>query len=677
MLFLNFIMQFSGTNSDNLEELKAELLHFVAQILKGYIWQRQPFCLHIFPGPQTPPWLQKSRSSPPSNDFEALFTSTAAFAAPPAHSSFLWGSVNFGDNIEDEWFITWLLLELTRNFSVTARIWDNDGDFILIEAAYVLPRWLKPEIALNRVWLHNGRVHLIPLISSAAAKKSTATYPAEWGKDELTPAHGLHAVQNFSAVTAVAGQAINGALAPRISAFPGKIKELMHSAVALVPARLAHVLCRLPQSVAAAVETFYFRDPYDARAARKMSYFPPKDLVRTSVRFSRCLFAQIALQDFAPSKNWPEVPMPSHPDYPTAILGLKLAAGYEMLLSKGEDVVIYHHHGSVISDVLKVLKEEIHFEKLKTASARCPPSENDSWLYQAPQIMETELQRREEEVRSHEQQKQQNRTSGGGTRKGPQQAQHGESDDEFDPSQLSSKMKEFMEASAHWEGAEVAEGESIGEDIGGGVDFDEKKFVAELQRIFGSGLGGGGKTKKRGGRGGVYGEDEYGVDSSSEEGSSFYSDGSEDSETEAEDVEENYLLKNFKWETATATDSDDADEEENNFEESYDAVLAQQLKDTSIAQTFATAESLGNAEEGKTESQARAAAARLAAAVKNKEEKEDEEEDISLLPIDVDANLVANLLASYQEQAGLPGPASNLAGLLGINLPDNLPDRPK
>lgn len=31
------------------------------------------------------------------------------------------------------------------------RVWDNDGEFLLIEAAYSLPRWLKPESAANRV----------------------------------------------------------------------------------------------------------------------------------------------------------------------------------------------------------------------------------------------------------------------------------------------------------------------------------------------------------------------------------------------------------------------------------------------------------------------------------------------------------------------------------------------
>ena len=657
-------------------------MQYVAQFLDGYIWQRQPFSLHTFPGPQSPPWLQKPRTSPATNDIEAIFTAAAFAAPPPADASFLWGSVNFGDNIEGEWFITWLLLELTRNFPVTARIWDNDGEFILIEAAYVLPRWLKPELAINRVWLHNGSVHLVPL----PGKEST-NYPTEWGKDELTAAHGLHAVQNFSAITAAAGKAINDALEPRVGQYPEKARELMHSAVALVPARVAHVLCKLPQSVAAAVESFYFRDPYDARAARKMTYFPPDDLVRTSVRFSRCLYAQIALQDFAPSKTWPALPMPSDPNYPAALLGVKLAAGYEMLLSKGANAADdgYQHHGTVVPDVLEALKEKIDVETLQTASEKCPPSDPDSWLQEAPLMMETELQRREKEVETHENQKQ-NRSS----KKGAQQPQHDDVD--FDPSQLSSKMKEFMDASAQWEGAQVPENDYDDEDDGTGgdgdnkrlVDFDETKFIAEIQRIFGAGVGESGKIPTLGNHSGATGggvrgyDDSDDSDGTSEEGSSFYSDGEGDDNDDEEEEGEGRDTMNTIWETATATDSDD----ENfaaaaataataaDFRESYDAVLAQQLKYTSLAHTFTTAEAVLNA----------SGTNRTAAGGDEKEEeaasgqqgnmKNNEEEDVSLLPVDVDANLVASLLASYQEQAGLPGPASNLAGLFGIQLPD-------
>ena len=45
-----------------------------------------------------------------------------------------------------------------------------------------------------------------------------------------------------------------------------------------------------------------------------------------------------------------------------------------------------------------------------------------------------------------------------------------------------------------------------------------------------------------------------------------------------------------------------------------------------------------------------------------------------LQPVDLDVNLVESLLASYAGQQGLPGPAGNLAGLMGISLPDNKDD---
>lgn len=50
-----------------------------------------------------------------------------------------------------------------RHATARRRVWDNDGEFLLIEAAYGLPRWLKPETAQNRVWLHGGAFHLVPL----------------------------------------------------------------------------------------------------------------------------------------------------------------------------------------------------------------------------------------------------------------------------------------------------------------------------------------------------------------------------------------------------------------------------------------------------------------------------------------------------------------------------------
>ena len=47
-------------------------------------------------------------------------------------------------------------------------MWDEDGEFLLAEAAYHIPRWLKPETAPHRIFLRAGAVHIVPLPSSPA-----------------------------------------------------------------------------------------------------------------------------------------------------------------------------------------------------------------------------------------------------------------------------------------------------------------------------------------------------------------------------------------------------------------------------------------------------------------------------------------------------------------------------
>ncbi len=66
--------------------------------------------------------------------------------------SFLYGRTEFGDAVEDEWLVVFLLRELSRRFEdLWIRVVDADGEFLLVEAANVLPRWLNPEVAGHRV----------------------------------------------------------------------------------------------------------------------------------------------------------------------------------------------------------------------------------------------------------------------------------------------------------------------------------------------------------------------------------------------------------------------------------------------------------------------------------------------------------------------------------------------
>lgn len=127
--------------AEALEACKVACLAHLEPFLEGYIWQKEPFQL------------------------EVVGEDVVGARGVPAH---LAGSSCFGDNIEDEWFIVWILCELTRAFpTLTARVWDNDGEFLLIECAFHLPKWIKPDAVANRVFLHAGQLHIVPPAATA------------------------------------------------------------------------------------------------------------------------------------------------------------------------------------------------------------------------------------------------------------------------------------------------------------------------------------------------------------------------------------------------------------------------------------------------------------------------------------------------------------------------------
>jgi hypothetical protein len=51
---------------------------------------------------------------------------------------------------------------------------------------------------------------------------------------------------------------------------------------------------------------------------------------------------------------------------------------------------------------------------------------------------------------------------------------------------------------------------------------------------------------------------------------------------------------------------------------------------------------------------------------------DDDFDEDDMQPVDVDLNLVKNLLDSFTAQQGLPGPASNILGRMGLSLPKNI-----
>lgn len=73
------------------------------------------------------------------------------------------GRHKFDQDIEDEWFIVYILYELSKfDEDVVIRVADEYGDLLLVEAADHLPRWLESKKSRNRTFIHKGALHIIP-----------------------------------------------------------------------------------------------------------------------------------------------------------------------------------------------------------------------------------------------------------------------------------------------------------------------------------------------------------------------------------------------------------------------------------------------------------------------------------------------------------------------------------
>ncbi|KAK3322111.1 SGT1 protein-domain-containing protein [Apodospora peruviana] len=204
---------------------------------------------------------------------------------------YLHGATDFGDNVEDEWLIVYLLRELSKSFSnLWIRVFDSDGEFLLIEAAKVLPKWLSPEMDSNRVWLHDGKLFIIPLGPEGTTSKSISVQDA------------LYAVKS-APDTLVHSTFIEAEAFYRLEKYPGQIKDSLHHSLVTIPRKLAYILHARPKAIAPATEAFYLRDPVAMKPLLSPSsslLFPPTDLVTISVRFTKVLYAQLKSQRFDP-----------------------------------------------------------------------------------------------------------------------------------------------------------------------------------------------------------------------------------------------------------------------------------------------------------------------------------------------------------------------------------------
>ncbi|XP_072280352.1 protein ecdysoneless homolog [Pyxicephalus adspersus] len=603
-------------NKQILQQYTEQILAKLAPLLAGYIWQNQPFNLRV-----------KSKKG-----------------NTPAH---IGGKTHFGDNIEDEWFIVYLIKLVTKEFpELAARVEDNDGEFLLIEAADFLPKWVKPENSFNRVLFYHGNLCIIP--------------PQQDEGDLPDPSSNMNVLQALKLLSEypdgfLASEPITKAIERRIKGYPEKMKESFHRAHCFVPAGIAAVLKERPQFLAAAVQAFYLRDPLDLKACRTFRHFLPETRVLTSVTFTKCLYAQLTQQRFqADKRSGYTLPALSHPKYKAYELGMKLAHGFEILCSKcaaspsevtrqpfksplwtgflntlkkndffkGEmegsaqycellkKAEIYFQQSvfrpsssttvSTGEEILSLLNSiPVNLEELKKEETDLPPDEDDSWLDISPEKLEQILQ------------------DAAGSKEIPSSSDSAQS---FNLAEVTDSMKAFISKVSSHEGAEVPWLPSEAP-----ITFDIDSFTSALEKILGPS------------------PEELDSDDLESEEDFDLLDSDEDEDEDVDDNEESPLgadaLKSLH---------------------SYMDVLDRELAQTNIGKSFTKKKNEGGASHHEPQEDHDSTS-----------EEEPCQEKSDLAPVDVDLNLVTNILESFSSQSGLAGPASNLLQSMGVHLPDN------
>lgn len=619
-----------------LQQYIERILAQFAPLLTQYIWQNQPFNIKYVP--------EKG--------------------VMPAH---IRGCTNFGDNVEDEWFIVYLIQQITKVFpELAARIEDNDGEFLLIEAAECLPKWLNPDSSTNRVFFFQGEFHVIPVPRNPA---ETPWLP----KGTLT----IHQAVNLLSThpeTCLAAEPIRKALSKRLKGYPLKIQSNLHRAHCYIPAGIAAMLKLRPDLVAPAVLAFYLRDPIDLQACRTFSTFPPETRVMASVTFTRCLYAQLLQQRFtADRRSGFTLPPRSHPKFKAHELGIKLAHGFEIMCSKctkrssepgapvcnnplwkgflnslkknnyfkGElegsarykelmrmaesffqqSAAITQSSSALLpgEEVLQLLESTPYsLEELKKEESSLPAEDSESWLDMTPEELEKLLEE--------------------ATGRGIQSAAHGgaegeekeeEEEESYSLSAVTHSMKAFINKVSTHEGAELPWSSS-----GSQIKFDVNSMASAFEKI----LGGPSSAP--------------------------------DVELDSDDLEED---DDIDYDDEDLLGSDDEPGGDSNSGalgnlRAYMAEMDRELAGTNIGKSFST------------HSKADAGAADLSRD-SGHDDKGDEEdgdnnnEDLQAaggaVPLDLDFNLVSNLLESFSSQEGLAGPASNILHSMGVRLPHN------
>lgn len=536
---------------------------------------------------------------------------------------FLHGTTDYGDAIEDEWLIVHMLCELSKAHpDLWVRVGDSDGEFLLVEAANVLPRWLSPEIDHYRVWIHLGKIFLVPLNSKTKVEPSMRRQE----DDQLSLLQAVtHLRSNADALVHL--PAIDSEAFHRLKKYPKQISNSIHHSRVTIPRAVAYIVHALPKSIAPAVESFYLRDANSLKPILSSSApleFPPEDFVTVSVRFSKTLYAQLKSQRFDTPPRWDSVFRSTKNENISSNeeqkrverleTGLKLTCGFEMLAKDAEN-----------SKSRVVREMAIMLEDLQEDGSSVLPSDDDIKLWDHvdrdddDSWLDINYEDFERELEGKQAQEPLKGASG-----------FGETQTQENLRKIVSRFEAFLnDDSAGLDGAELDrmdidndDDEEDGDDQDEEVNFDEEAFARMMREMMGLTTAATGKEAQE----------------SKAKAAENHSDSENDSEA-AEDRDIQDLASRMEAEL-----------------KEYGTL---QLDPPTARRAIKSKES--SEKKGKGKEKEQPLQGQSAQSVNDSDNDDDE--------VDIDYNLAKNLLESFKSQGGMAGPAGNLMGLMGFQLP--------
>lgn len=569
---------------------------------------------------------------------------------------FFEGKTYYGDNIDDEWFIVYMFLQLSSEIPhLNISIIDNDGEFLLIEASDHIPQWITPENCSNRVWLRNGKLNIIPLEESSC--KTT-----ENGILLLAALNYMNTPNN----TSVCNISAQNCILNRTNQYPNKIKAAYHNTVCIVPIHVAFILQSHPNIISDVLACFCNGTKANKTHMSNLNKFGINDVIKNDSNFvcikillTRAMYAKLMFQSFHPPKKLHKVmnkvvsnfvrkeemkPNATSNSVSLAMrlatkafdIGCRLMCGLEVLYqnSKGNvlkysnqltdkpDVFIDNSLMTLVSNS-DLIHQIVLSETLEVDSA--------SWLYLKPEEFEKEMN---------------DRMCGGSNIHSDNVA---ESDiNSINMMQNLEKMVKnmhlFMESESGIDGVEVnvSAGDNSNNEELGNTDIDIEKIYKALEK-HSAALSSKNESFETDYNGYFSSDDESTLDCDSED--------EESDMLDAVNGTSSYILKdgNDDFKDFDFTRPDDSDDEDSNasvgkekdehFFSSYMEEMDNQLLGESLSSSF--------------------------------ERSAKENDDDILGPVDIDTNLLKYYLESHASQLeeGIPGPISALMTTLGIKLP--------